>query len=71
MTCQLHELNRLRCRWPLAALEDEPPYIFCGELPLCGSPYCLEHSKLAYNASRPRLVKAPPRYENPRRRYHR
>ena len=44
----LMQLTDKTCRWPLGDVRD-PGFIYCGELPLEGCPYCEEHAKIAYN----------------------
>ena len=41
------------CKWPIGH-PDEPHFHFCGERALLGKPYCLEHYRRAYVASKPR-----------------
>lgn len=37
------ELNDHRCRWPLGAFADKPPYLYCGCQVAAGLPYCAPH----------------------------
>ena len=41
------------CKWPIGH-PDEPSFHFCGERALVGKPYCLDHYRRAYVASKPR-----------------
>jgi len=49
------DLRSQTCRWPFG---DDLPYTYCGERNIDGSPYCLEHSRLAWspNTVRNRLA---------------
>ena len=49
------DLRPAHCRWPHG---DDLPYTYCGERKIDGSPYCLEHSRLAWspNTVRNRLA---------------
>lgn len=52
MSCSIYQLNSQRCRWPLGKTNDRPPYDYCGEQTITGSPYCLEHACRAYTKCR-------------------
>lgn len=41
----LTDLSDSTCRWPCGK---GPPFMFCGEPPTPGSPYCPHHTRKAY-----------------------
>lgn len=54
----LIDLGAHNCRWPIGDPQ-EKNFGFCGDESLPSLPYCLEHSKLAYQpATRKRILKA-------------
>jgi hypothetical protein len=44
-TLDIMDLDSSTCRWPFG---DRPPYLYCGDTPFDGSPYCRKHTKLAW-----------------------
>jgi len=44
-TLGIMDLDSTTCRWPFG---DDPPYLYCGDTPFDGSPYCRKHTKLAW-----------------------
>ena len=53
----LTDLKANQCRWPSGDPQEES-FGFCGDHALAGLPYCLEHSKVAYQAAtRNRILK--------------
>lgn len=44
------------CKWPSGAINDRPPFTYCGCRALSGMPYCAEHTRRAHTASRPRIA---------------
>lgn len=57
-TVALIDLGARECRWPIGDPRDEN-FGFCGCPALAGLPYCLEHSKVAYQAAtRNRIMKS-------------
>lgn len=42
------ELTAHTCRWPT----HDDPFLFCGALPVEGSPYCAAHTGIAYGRER-------------------
>ena len=53
----LTDLKANQCRWPSGDPQEEN-FGFCGDHALAGLPYCLEHSKVAYQAAtRNRILK--------------
>jgi Uncharacterized protein conserved in bacteria len=50
----LLELDQYReCHWPLAEVEDRPPYAFCGKPAVDGTSWCHDHSKRVFSHIRP------------------
>jgi len=50
----LLELDQYReCHWPLAEVEDRPPYVFCGKPAVDGTSWCHDHSKRVFSHIRP------------------
>ncbi len=45
--CSLLELDEQRCRWPVSSPGEED-FLFCGNFPIDGLPYCAGHARLAY-----------------------
>jgi hypothetical protein len=45
-----HELEKHHCRWPIAGADAATA--FCGADRVEGSPYCAQHSRLAYQPAR-------------------
>jgi len=39
----LLQLKRNTCRWPLGAMQDYPPYLYCGRVVALDRPYCTAH----------------------------
>ena len=37
------QLRSTTCRWPLGAVEDKPPYLYCGKPAQIECPYCRTH----------------------------
>ena len=57
-TVPMIELGPRQCRWPIGDPQDKN-FGFCGCEALPGLPYCLEHSKIAYQAAtRNRILKS-------------
>lgn len=57
-TVSLIDLGARQCRWPIGDPQDEA-FGFCGDHSISGLPYCLEHSKVAYQAAtRNRILKS-------------
>ena len=50
--CTLFELNDKRCRFPLGAENDHPPYMFCGGPTIFGSSYCEHHTIRCWSGGR-------------------
>lgn len=48
-SCDIYQLSKHRCRFPLAAMSDRPPYRYCGKPTVPGSPYCQYHTERAIN----------------------
>jgi hypothetical protein len=48
----IYQLNGRTCRWPLGAVEDWPPYLYCGADAPPDCPYCPEHSGRAFSHPR-------------------
>ena len=49
MSVALLNLVDASCRWPSEG--DETPFLFCGEQRTGTTPYCAEHTRLAYTKS--------------------
>lgn len=47
------ELERTSCRWPLAKVEDFPPYRYCGCQTREGSSWCEDHYRISRDPARP------------------
>jgi len=45
--CSLLELNQEKCRWPVANAGSRE-FMFCGNPPVKGLPYCAGHARIAY-----------------------
>lgn len=45
--CNIHELDRTRCRFPIGEPKT-PEFHFCGQNPQEGSPYCGRHHRLTH-----------------------
>lgn len=45
----IYQLRDGDCRWPLAQVEDYPPFMYCGRPAPIGTPYCAEHCARSYN----------------------
>lgn len=43
---EIEALTDHTCRWPVT--NEGPPFMYCGGLPLPGTPYCVEHWKIAH-----------------------
>ena len=43
----LLQLRANTCRWPLGAMQDYPPYLFCGRGVTLDGPYCTAHHERA------------------------
>ena len=41
------QLRSTTCRWPLGAVEDRPPYLYCGKPTAIDCPYCRTHMERA------------------------
>jgi GcrA cell cycle regulator len=49
--CSLIELERGKCRWPIAgAAADCADFVFCGNEAAAGFSYCAGHARIAYRA---------------------
>jgi hypothetical protein len=49
----LQQLDQSReCHWPLATVEDKPPYVYCGKAAVDGTSWCHEHAARAYSKVR-------------------
>ena len=48
---EIEDLSFDTCRWPLGAVNDFPPYHYCGRQRVQGA-YCAEHGARAYNFTR-------------------
>jgi hypothetical protein len=48
----IYQLNGRTCRWPLGAVEDWPPYLYCGADSPPDCPYCPDHSGRAFSHPR-------------------
>ena len=46
---EIWDLGPHTCRWPYG---EYPPYLYCGQRPLVDSPYCAEHSRIAFPSLR-------------------
>jgi hypothetical protein len=46
---QTHELERHHCRWPVDGADAET--VYCGAEHVEGSPYCAQHSRMAYQSA--------------------
>jgi len=44
----IYQLQTGDCRWPMAAVMDPPPFMYCGKPALFEKPYCKEHAKKAH-----------------------
>ena len=55
----LLDLNDRICKWPLGH-PGEPDFHFCGQQANPGSPYCVQHCGVAYQAQLPRRDRRPP-----------
>src|SRR4029453_12079623 len=55
----LLDLNDRVCRWPMGH-PGEPDFYFCGQPSNPGSPYCVQHCGVAYQAQLPRRDRRPP-----------
>ena len=51
VTLQQLDQNR-ECHWPLAAVEDKPPYVYCGKPAIDGGSWCHDHAKKAFSKVR-------------------
>ena len=45
----IYQLREDDCHWPLGAVDDYPPFQYCGKPSLFGRPYCPVHHKRAHN----------------------
>ena len=45
--CSLLELTDAKCRWPIGD-PGTPEFFFCGGKPAAELPYCVYHSRIAY-----------------------
>ena len=54
---KLSELKDKMCHWPIGDPKDEK-FHFCGCTTVAGLPYCGDHAKMAYQASRLRVLQA-------------
>jgi GcrA cell cycle regulator len=48
--CSLFDLTPAKCRWPINNLGTED-FLFCGNRPVEGLPYCARHTRIAYRQS--------------------
>jgi hypothetical protein len=48
----IYQLRDGDCKWPLAQVEDYPPYLYCGEPTDIGCSWCYEHRERVYNKPR-------------------
>lgn len=58
----LLDLNPRACRWPLGDPREEK-FGFCGGESVAGLPYCMDHSKVAYQAAGRNRVLQPESFE--------
>jgi len=49
----IYQLGAGVCRWPLGAMEDRPPFRYCGHKAPIEESYCAEHRAVSYNKARP------------------
>jgi hypothetical protein len=45
----IYQLRDGDCKWVLGAMEDRPPFRYCGHPAPLGRPYCVRHHRLSYN----------------------
>ncbi|MCI4645595.1 MAG: GcrA cell cycle regulator [Hyphomonadaceae bacterium] len=55
-------LSGSMCKWPIGDPAD-PNFAFCGRNAECGSPYCAEHAKIAFQPARKRERKKQDEYD--------
>ena len=55
----LLELNEATCRWPIGD-PASPEFFFCGGKPITSLPYCVYHSRIAYQPANERRNRRPP-----------
>lgn len=55
-------LSASMCKWPIGDPAD-PNFAFCGRKADCGSPYCAEHSRIAFQPARKRERKKSDDYD--------
>ena len=48
----IYQLESDTCRWPLGAVQDRPPYRYCGETTPLEQVYCTKHRAIGYNRQR-------------------
>ena len=49
----IYQLENGVCHWPLGAMQDHPPFMFCGKDAVeFDAPYCPAHSAIAYHPAR-------------------
>ncbi len=45
----IYQLRDGVCHWPGGAVQDYPPFVYCGDAAPLGTPYCATHHRKAYN----------------------
>jgi hypothetical protein len=48
----IYELTDLTCKWPGTAINEWPPYSYCGQPTELGLSYCPQHCEIAYGGNK-------------------